>query len=129
MNCFEHPDVNAVGLCKFCQKGLCQDCAHDLSHGLACKDHIREVTDLNSIFLNEAPSFKKVSKTSLETYFLVIGICLIIGPFVFPIFASTHEMKPGSIDVIGAGIGSLLVSNALFLVRQRYTNKLKSEKP
>ncbi len=46
MNCFNHPDTPAIGICKFCQKGLCKECAYDLSHGLACKIHIREVTNM-----------------------------------------------------------------------------------
>ena len=38
MRCFNHADVDAVGLCRACAKGLCHDCATDLSFGLACKD-------------------------------------------------------------------------------------------
>ncbi len=36
MRCFEHQDADAVGLCKACHKGLCQQCAVDLGHSLAC---------------------------------------------------------------------------------------------
>lgn len=37
MRCFNHPDLDAVGVCKVCQKGLCPACGADLGHSLACK--------------------------------------------------------------------------------------------
>lgn len=47
MRCFDHPDVEAVGLCKSCGKGLCVRCAHDLARGLACRDRCeQDVRDL-----------------------------------------------------------------------------------
>ena len=51
MNCFNHPGVPAVGICKVCQKGLCIECAVDLEHGIACKKHRGEVEMLNSYTL------------------------------------------------------------------------------
>ena len=37
MLCFYHQDQEAVGTCKSCGKGICNDCAVDLGKGLACK--------------------------------------------------------------------------------------------
>lgn len=37
MRCFYHQDKEAVGSCKSCGKGLCQECAVDLTKGLACR--------------------------------------------------------------------------------------------
>ena len=36
MHCFYHQDLNAVGLCKACMRGLCADCATEVPNGLAC---------------------------------------------------------------------------------------------
>jgi hypothetical protein len=36
MRCFYHEEREAVGSCKSCGKGLCRDCAVDLTKGLAC---------------------------------------------------------------------------------------------
>lgn len=36
MKCFYHIDRDAVGICKFCHKGLCPECAIDSNAGLAC---------------------------------------------------------------------------------------------
>jgi len=35
--CYYHPDRPAVGLCKYCQRGLCVDCAALAGDSMACK--------------------------------------------------------------------------------------------
>lgn len=42
MRCFQHPDQDAVGICKSCGKGLCGACAVDLRKGLACRASCEE---------------------------------------------------------------------------------------
>jgi hypothetical protein len=37
MNCFNHRDKPAIGLCRSCLKALCEDCLAELTDGLACK--------------------------------------------------------------------------------------------
>jgi hypothetical protein len=37
MNCFNHRERPAIGLCKSCEKALCADCLTEVPHGLACK--------------------------------------------------------------------------------------------
>ena len=50
MKCFNHSEVDAIGGCKACAKGLCHACATDLDHGLACKDkHESDVTFLYTL--------------------------------------------------------------------------------
>src|SRR5579863_820975 len=39
MRCYYHEDQEAVGVCKSCGKGLCRECAVDLTKGLACRGH------------------------------------------------------------------------------------------
>ena len=47
MNCFYHPNQPAVGVCKYCQRGLCSECATPVDDVLACKDrHEDEVHQL-----------------------------------------------------------------------------------
>lgn len=38
MNCFEHQDKAAVGICKICGKGVCQACAKPAGLGIYCSD-------------------------------------------------------------------------------------------
>lgn len=50
MKCYNHTNIDAVGACKQCNKGICHLCASDLGHGLACKDkHEGDVNFLNDL--------------------------------------------------------------------------------
>ena len=42
MNCFYHPEISTVGLCKHCQRGLCSECAAIVDDVLACKGRHEE---------------------------------------------------------------------------------------
>jgi hypothetical protein len=37
MNCFYHHERPSIGLCRFCMRGLCAECAADFDAGLACQ--------------------------------------------------------------------------------------------
>jgi hypothetical protein len=42
MQCYFHPQRQAVGMCKFCQRGLCMDCAAVIDDVLACRNRHEE---------------------------------------------------------------------------------------
>lgn len=42
MNCYYHPTVPAIGICKHCQRGLCSECAAIVEDVLACKNRHEE---------------------------------------------------------------------------------------
>ncbi len=50
MVCYYHPDKQAVGQCKHCQRGLCVDCAALVEDLLACRDrHEDQVRSLEEV--------------------------------------------------------------------------------
>ncbi len=50
MNCFKHTERNANGICKACNKSVCEECAIDTGLGLACSDEcVKEVNDINIV--------------------------------------------------------------------------------
>jgi hypothetical protein len=50
MNCYYHQTVPAVGICKNCYRGLCAECAVEVTNGLACRDRcVAEVETLNMV--------------------------------------------------------------------------------
>jgi len=64
MRCFNHPQSDAVGLCKSCSKGLCSACAADLDHGLACKGkHEEAVQILNGLVARSAKVYSVTPKS------------------------------------------------------------------
>jgi hypothetical protein len=50
MKCYYHPDRDSVGICKHCQRGLCEDCAALVDDVLACRDrHEAQVRSLEQL--------------------------------------------------------------------------------
>lgn len=50
MVCFNHEGIDAVAICKNCNKALCHACAVDLGNGVACKSACeQEVLALNEL--------------------------------------------------------------------------------
>ena len=48
MNCFYHPDRSALGTCRHCGRGLCEQCAALVDDTLACRGrHEEQVRGLN----------------------------------------------------------------------------------
>ena len=77
MRCFNHPDRDAVGVCKACSKGLCPECAVDLGHGLSCRgpheatvDSYRVMLERNTRMLDAAPTNSMVG----PLFLLVLGV-------------------------------------------------------
>lgn len=59
MKCFNH-DVDAVAICKNCNKALCHPCAVDVGNGLACVGACeQEVRALNELIRRNLTSAQK----------------------------------------------------------------------
>ncbi|MGV7222033.1 MAG: hypothetical protein ACQ9MH_10940 [Nitrospinales bacterium] len=99
MKCFNHNEIDALGSCKSCHKGLCIECLFDTGNGLACKDSCSAQVDaLHELNKCEKIAYKVGTKRSffpftvLSNYFCSIsilswGIYLIIigGSFDYPL--------------------------------------------
>ncbi|HEY6073855.1 MAG TPA: hypothetical protein VIV15_10780, partial [Anaerolineales bacterium] len=52
MKCYYHPERNAVGQCKYCQRGLCEACVAVVEDVLACQnrheDEVRAIEQLTA---------------------------------------------------------------------------------
>jgi len=61
MNCFYHRDKSAIGLCKYCQRGLCADCAAHAGDSLSCRDlHEEQVHALELLMQKNILQAKRV---------------------------------------------------------------------
>ena len=87
MNCFNHSDVPANGLCKHCFKGLCADCATDLEHGLACKGkHETEVEAVRAMVTraNRQQAAQRGNRYLSPIFFAVFGSLFVGYGLVYP---------------------------------------------
>ena len=77
MVCYYHPDKPAVGLCKYCQRGLCSDCAAPSGDSLACKGlHEEQVRAMELLMQRNIMQSKRVSSdyTRNTIFYGVVGV-------------------------------------------------------
>jgi hypothetical protein len=67
MNCFYHPGVAAVGICKSCSKGICPECNVDLGDGLACKGRCEEKAKALIQFIDESVKRSALNRQIIDS--------------------------------------------------------------
>jgi hypothetical protein len=75
--CFYHPDKPAVGLCKYCQRGLCSDCAAPAGDSLACKNlHEEPVRAMELLMQKNILQSKRVGSDYVRNtiFYGIVGI-------------------------------------------------------
>jgi hypothetical protein len=104
MNCFNHPDRPAVGVCKNCCKGLCADCAATLPNGLACRETCEEQVAL----LNQAAddNRKLIATVKAQTRSFG-GFLLILGVAYFLLGLVGHSGARVVVGLVVGGYGLL----------------------
>jgi hypothetical protein len=85
MKCYIHKTTDALGTCKSCSKGVCEECAFDTGNGLACKNScVEEVRAVNEV-IERNKQIYRISRTVLSTdvivYFMLAAVCLGWGIF------------------------------------------------
>ena len=103
MHCFYHQSIPAIGICKHCGKGICNECTADLGHGLACKGkHEQEVEDVKAMIsrATQVQSTNKTYKYMSPIFFLVIGSIFVGSGFFLSSRSSNFSMILGAAFLI-----------------------------
>lgn len=77
MNCFYHPTTPAIGICKYCQRGLCTDCAAVVDDVLACQNrHEDEVHQIEQLAARNLFQSKRISSGYMRnaTFYGLVGV-------------------------------------------------------
>ena len=77
MICYYHPDRPAVGLCKYCQRGLCAECASPAGNSLACRGlHEEQVRSMEALLQRNILQSKRVRSDYLRNtiFYGIVGI-------------------------------------------------------
>jgi hypothetical protein len=97
MKCFNHPDLDAVGICKNCNKGLCKVCLTEVDNGIACTATcVDEVDQLNTLINKNKQSFKTASGAHMRNAYIYGGMGI-----VFIIFGFQTEGLSGFLSIMG----------------------------
>ena len=104
MKCYNHPEIDAVGLCKSCGLGLCHECVSEVGTSISCKNRCEaDVAALNELVQRGRTAYQKTSGTYLRSgiFILLLGLVfLLIG------IASSINSQPNYF---------LLITGALFI--------------
>lgn len=116
MKCFNHADIDAVGICKNCNKGLCQDCLTEVDNGIACTDScVDEVKQVNELIDRNKQAYKTASAAHKRNSWLFGGIGM-----VFLIFGLQNDGATGLLSIVGF---LFLIGAALSMVTSKKYNR------
>ncbi|MCX4030519.1 hypothetical protein H0A36_26965 [Endozoicomonas sp. SM1973] len=119
MKCFNH-EVDAVGICKHCQRALCKDCCQDLEFGLACKGiHETNVEMLNSLIENNKRAYESQPKATIfgPLFYVFMGL-------VFSYYG--YQKGLDSLPFI-LGSGFIVFGVSLFIFNKSFLKKVTTE--
>ncbi|HKE56684.1 MAG TPA: hypothetical protein VKB46_08285 [Pyrinomonadaceae bacterium] len=104
MRCFYHNTVEAVGICKNCNRGVCSECAREVTNAIACKDRCEaEAEAINEMISRGKTSYQKTSGAYSR------------NAIIYGLFAVTFGVW-GAIE-IGSMVGSvMLLISVVFIV-------------
>ena len=117
MHCFYHSDVDAVGLCKACGKGLCRPCAVDLGEGLACQNSC-ELLVRDQITTRHANNEALLLRPGRHKTNATIGMVTALSAFGLAIASAAVGIFVTAPMMLGIGAGMLY-----FSARERSTYK------
>ena len=76
MRCYNHHDKEAVGVCRFCGRGLCPGCATEVEKAVACRDRCEaEVATILSLNRNAL----QFARTTKQARYLAPTILIVLG--------------------------------------------------
>jgi hypothetical protein len=77
MVCYYHQDRPAIGLCKYCQRGVCAECGATVGDSLACKGlHQQQVLAMEALMQKNILQSKRVGSDYLRNtiFYGIVGI-------------------------------------------------------
>jgi hypothetical protein len=102
MRCFYHRDVDAVGTCKNCARGLCPACAAEVPEGLACRQRCEEAVVMLSALIARN---RRLSPRASGQY-LGLGVFLVLIGLATAYAGTTVADGPINLTTV-LGIGAL----------------------
>ncbi len=106
MRCYQHREAEAVGICRFCARGLCPECAVLVGRALACKGVCEREVGL---------VVGALAQRRALTGWVVAGFCAGTGVLLLAWFA-----LGGGAVALGAALVFLIVGTVSALVTRKH---------
>lgn len=111
MTCFNHDGVDAVAICKNCNKALCHACAVDVGNGIACANACeQEVIALNELIRRNRTA---ASRTGYAYHRNAVVCALLALVFVY-LCVDAYQSNRTPLVVVTAGSALIFFMAAFF---------------
>jgi hypothetical protein len=115
MKCFRHPGNEAVGICKYCGKGMCTECSRDTGVGVVCTPQCEEEVRALKAFMD---GNKRVLQLTPQTH-LRNSIFFALSGLAFIFFSTLHQEDPFLFLLMVVSGVIMLVGAAFFFINSR----------
>lgn len=117
MKCFNHKERDAVAICKYCGKGLCEECAVQIDDVISCKGKCEEkVRKQNELIDTSEKLTIKTKKNVTQSYYGSAFLAFIVGVFFIGIVL--YEDFPEELNVFFLGCGVIMFVAAVLRLVQ-----------
>jgi hypothetical protein len=103
MKCFNHPTLDAVGICSGCSRGVCMDCVVPNTTVCSCLN-----CKTQGVLLDARQAIRSI----YVDFIRYASVCLLVGGTL--LFASTRNAREGTIDYWLLTLGVLLLGFGFF---------------
>lgn len=100
MNCTNHPDKEALGVCGECGKPFCADCLYEADGEYYCDDH----GPYGRILFHKSGKAENAPEPPVKCRSIYVGLALLLGP------TGAHFFYSGK---TGSGIAMFVISGVL----------------
>lgn len=115
MKCFYHRDLDAIGMCKSCHKGVCENCAVEVGQSIACKNQCEEKASVIDAMISKSIvtiDAQKKNRMFMPAFFIVIGLVFVTIELVKKGHFGTSTIMGGVFVLFGV---ALLVINRVWV--------------
>lgn len=111
MKCFNHEGVDAVAICKNCNKALCHACAVDVGNGVSCIGECeQQVRDLNELIRRNRSAAGRTS----YAYRRNAIVCALVGLVFVYLSIDAFQTNRRPLLVVTAGSAVIFFMAAFF---------------
>jgi hypothetical protein len=135
MKCYIHNEIDSIGTCKSCSKGVCKSCVIPTENGLACSEecgsHIKDISVLVNFNISQAKNIPFVIDENISTLEKQIGnskrvlalwLIFLIASIINAVNAATNNSVETN-DIVFVVITFVLSTNT-HIVKNRYQSAL-----
>jgi hypothetical protein len=120
MRCFVHPDVEAVGTCRCCNRGLCRGCAVAEPGFLACKGECEKQARLQAALTDANAQAFRVARRGAW----IMPALFAMFAAIFLYFGLTRYDSPVNVAV-AMGVAMAIFAVAMFARQRRWLRAIK----